>query len=274
MRRPRSHRGHAFGRASPGGFSGATVVIPNFWDPQGERTAPPAIAGIRFITSDDYPPFNFTDADERLVGFDVDLARAICEHLAVPCTLQVRPFEDLVSALGDDRADAAIAGIAITAEARRSVAFGDVYLRLPARFVERRSNVFDISAEALTGRRVGVITGTAHEAYLTTFFSEADIRGYASAEAARTALRQGEVDALFGDGLQLSFWLDGLDAGDCCVFAGGPYLEAAYFGEGLAIAVKRDESDILAAINAALAAIYADGTYAGIYLRYFPLSFF
>ena len=128
--------------------------------------------------------------------------------------------------------------------------------------------------ELLAGRRVAVITGTAHEAYLRTFFPETDIRGYADAEAARTALRQGEVDALFGDGLQLSFWLEGLDAGNCCVFAGGPYLEEAYFGEGLAVAVKPDEPEIVAAINAALAAIYADGTYAGIYLRYFPLSFF
>lgn len=253
---------------------GAAVVIPNFWDPQGERSPAPAIAGIRFVTSDDYPPFNFTDAEGRLVGFNVDLARAICEHLNVPCTMQVRPFEDLAAALADDRADAAIAGIAITAEARQGVAFSDVYLRLPARFVERRSNRFDISVEGLAGRRVGVVSGTAHEAYLRTFFPEADIRGYDDADAARSALRQGEVDALFGDGLQLSFWLEGIDAGDCCVFAGGPYLEAAYFGEGLAVAVKPDETDILAAINAALAAIYADGTYAGIYLRYFPLSFF
>jgi polar amino acid transport system substrate-binding protein len=250
------------------------VVIPNFWDPQAERTPAPAIDGIRFTTADDYPPFNFTDADGRLVGFNVDLARAICEQLGIPCTIQVRPFEDLVGALADDRADAAIAGIAISAETRQSVAFSDVYLRLPARFVERRGLPFDISVAALAGRRVAVVEGTAHEAYLRAFFPDADIRAYADAETARAALRQGEVDALFGDGLQLSFWLEGIDAGGCCLFAGGPYLDPAFFGEGFAVAVKPDEPDILAAINAALRAINANGTYAGIYLRYFPLSFF
>ncbi len=254
--------------------AGNAVVIPNFWDPQVERTPPPAIAGIRFITTDDYPPFEFTDAEGRLVGFNIDLARAICEELAIPCTMQVRPFEDLVAALADNRADAAIAGIGISAEARQSVTFSDVYLRLPARFAERRSLPFDISVEGLAGRKVAVVEATAHEAYLRAFFADADIRIYADAESARAALRQGDVDALFGDGLQLSFWLDGIDAADCCVFAGGPYLEPAFFGEGLAIAVRPGAGDVIDAINTALRDIYASGIYAGIYLRYFPLSFY
>ena len=252
------------------------VVIPNFWDPtmRADRDDVEPFDGIRFVTSDNFPPFNFTNADGRLIGFHIDLARAICEELEVPCTMQVRPFEDLVETLTTDRADAAIAGIAISAGTQREINFSDVYLRLPARFVVRRGLPLEISASALAGQRIAVVAGTAHQAYLETFFASSEAVLFENAEAARSALRSGEAEILFGDGLQLSFWLQGLTAGECCMFAGGPYLEAAFFGPGMAIAVAPEQAAILAGINEALRSIYTDGTYAGIYLRYFPVSFY
>ncbi|MHA1559748.1 MAG: transporter substrate-binding domain-containing protein [Alphaproteobacteria bacterium] len=248
--------------------------IPNFRDTRAERTQPPSIEGIRFTTSDDFPPFNFTDASGRLVGFNVDLARAICEELVVPCTIQARPFEDLLAAIADDRADAAIAGIAITVDIRRAVDFSDVYLRLPARFVVRQNELPDISADGLSGRGVAVVVDTSHEAFLRAFFHDAMIVSFENAEEARTALKEHEVDAFFGDGMQLAFWLEGSESENCCVFAGGPYLESAFFGQGLAIAVRPDRPDMVAAVNASLQAINAKGIFAELYLRYFPLSFY
>src|SRR5438128_227146 len=72
------------------------VTIPNFWDPKRrvERPAAGAVQAIRFVTTDDFPPFNFLDADGHLTGFNVDLARAICTELAIRCTIQARPFDD------------------------------------------------------------------------------------------------------------------------------------------------------------------------------------
>src|SRR6185312_10517640 len=97
-----------------------------------------AVPAIRFITTDDFPPFNFLDAQGHLIGFNVDLARAICAELTIPCTIQARPWADLAGALANKNADAIIAGLAVTAEARASLDFSDVYLRSPARFVVRR----------------------------------------------------------------------------------------------------------------------------------------
>lgn len=74
--------------------------------------------------------------------------------------------------------------------------------------------------------------------------------------------------------MQLSFWLQSDDAGGCCAFAGGPYLESRFFGEGLAIAVPRDRENLRQAIDAALAALYEKGIYSELYLRYFPVGFF
>lgn len=254
----------------------AEVVIPNFWDPaiRTARPAPGAIQAIRFVTTDDFPPFNYIDGGGRLTGFNVDFARAICEELAIECTVQIRSWADLSPSLTQNNADAAIAGIAISADARQTLGFSNVYLRFPARFAVRRGLAIEISADMLAGRRIAVANGSAHEAYLQTYFPGALAVPFASAEAAYGALRSGQADAAFGDGLQLSFWLQGATAGDCCEFAGGPFLDSHYFGEGLAVAVRAGDTVLAAAINAAMEALYERGTYAELYLRYFPLGFF
>lgn len=252
----------------------SAVTVPNFWDSMQRPAAVDntGINGIRFVTSDDFPPFNFTDPGGRLTGFNVDLARAICEVIAVPCTIQTWPFDDLLIALLTDRADAAIAGIEISAAARDVVLFSDVYMTFPARFVVRQS--LPLTIDTLAQRTVAVVVGSAHEAFLTAFFPAADIATYPTEAAARLALRTGDVDLLFGDGMRLSFWLQGMTAGNCCQFSGGAYFDPRYFGLGMAVAVAPDRPDIQTAINAALRQIQASGQYASIYLRYFPVSFF
>jgi polar amino acid transport system substrate-binding protein len=252
------------------------VVIPNFWDPAIRTARPPpgTIRTIRFVTTDDFPPFNYLDGGGRLSGFNVDLARAICDELAVECTVQVRSWDDLVPALTLNAADAAIAGVAISSAARQTLGFSNVYLRFPGRFAVRRGLAIEISAASLSGRRIAVAAGSAHEAYLATYFPGALAVPYATPEAAYAALRSGQADAAFGDGLQLSFWLQGATAGDCCEFAGGPFLDSHFFGEGLAVAVRSGDAVLAAAINAAMEALYERGIYAELYLRYLPIGFY
>ncbi len=254
-----------------------TVTVPNFWDPKRRVERPPAgaVQALRFVTTDDFPPFNFLDADGRLTGFNIDLARAICAELGIGCTIQARPFDNLVASVLGENADAAIAGIAISGEARAALDFSDVYLKSPARFVVRRDiPAISFTPEGLKGKTLAVVARTAHEAYLAAFFPEVERKLYPTADDARKALKDGEVDAHFGDGMQLSFWLQSELAAGCCAFAGGPYLEARFFGQGFAIAVPRDATDIRRAINAALESIHTKGVYAELYLRYFPVGFF
>lgn len=272
-----SHVAAAQTAAAANGSADKTVVIPDFWDPRRrvERPPPGVVQALRFITTDDFPPFNFLDSDGHLTGFNVDLARAICAELAIPCTIQARAFAELPDRLASKAADAAIAGIAVTAEARAKVDFSDVYLRTPARFVVRKDETeFTVTPAGLKGKTIGVVEHTAHEAYLAAMFPEVARKIYPTPDAAREALAKGEVDAHFGDGLQLSFWLQSPASNGCCVFAGGPYLEQRFFGQGYAIAVAKGATDTKRAINAALQAIYEKGVYADLYLRYFPVSFF
>ena len=262
---------------APPAVSPPSVTIPDFWDPRQriERPTAAAVPSIRFLTTDDFPPFNFLDDRGQLTGFNVDLARAICSELMIPCTIQARAFDDLTPHLADKSADAVIAGIAITADSRATVDFSDVYLRLPARFVVRKADAgAAMTPAALKGKTIAVVGGTAHAAYLATMFPGIIAKAYPSPDAARAALKSGEADATFGDGEELSFWLQSDAAAGCGAFAGGPYLDANYSGEGSANAVPKGANDLRNALNAALQAMYEKGVFADLYLRYFPVGFF
>ena len=167
-----------------------SVVVPGFWDPRRrpERPDLSRIQTIRFLTDLDYPPFDYAGPDGNPAGFNVDLARRICDEIKVSCTIQARPFDTLLDALNDNRGDAVIASIAPTAETRRRADFSDPYYRTPARFVARAdSPLGDVLPERLEGMKIAVIAGTAHEAFLKEMFTEAEIRPYPNAEAARDA---------------------------------------------------------------------------------------
>jgi polar amino acid transport system substrate-binding protein len=251
------------------------LTVPGFWDPRRrpERPDLTRIAQVRFLTENDYPPFDFPGPDGNPAGFNVDLARMICEELKVTCTVQARRFDTLIAALGDNHGDAIIASLAPSPALRERVDFSDPYYRSPARFVAlRESKLGDIAPERLEGKKIAVVAGTSHEAYAKTFFTEAETKSYPTAEAAREALRRAEADLLFGDGIQLAFWLNGTDSGNCCEFRGGPFTESRYFGEGVGIAVRRGNDTLRQGLNWALFRLWERGRFTDLWLRYFPIS--
>ena len=251
------------------------VRVPGFWDPRRRPEKPDLsrISVIRFLTEVDYPPFNYAGQDGNPQGFNIDLARLLCEELKLPCTIQMRRFETLIPALNANQGDAAIASIAATPDLRAKVDFTDSYYRTPARFVAKRdSPIQDPLPERLEGKKVAVVAGTAHEAYLKALFTEVEVRPYPNADASRAALRRGEVDLLFGDAISLAFWLNGTDSENCCAFRGGPYTDNRYFGEGIGIAVRKGNEVIRLALNWALFRVWEQGRFTDLWLRYFPVS--
>lgn len=254
-------------------------VIPHFWDSR-ERLAKPDLTNvrrIRFLTTVDFPPFNFLDKSGRLSGFNVDLARALCSELNIldKCQIQALPWNELPDALAKRQGDAIIAGIAVTPQSRKTYAFSRSYLRFPARLaVARQSMIAEPIYREIIGKRIGVIAGSAHQRMFAAYFRGAVAAPYDNADAMRTDLKSGKIEGIFGDGMRLAFWLSGTDSADCCRFAGGPYLSAHYLGEGMSIAVRPDDQSLLAALNYALHEIGVKGVFSDLYLRYFPVSFY
>jgi polar amino acid transport system substrate-binding protein len=249
--------------------------VPGFWDPRRRPDRPDLsrITVIRFLTETDYPPFNFTGPDGNPAGFNVDLARLLCEEIKVTCTIQMRRFETLLDAIASNRGDAIIASLAVTPQIRARVDFTDPYYRAPARFVSQKNAVMpEVRPEYLEGKKVGAIAGSSHEAYLKTMFTDAVLTSYPNDDALRQALRRGDVDFIFGDAISLAFWINGTDSADCCAFSGGPFVESRYFGEGIGIAVRKGNDTLRQALNWALFRLWEKGRYTDLWLRYFSVS--
>jgi polar amino acid transport system substrate-binding protein len=261
------------------GANAQNVLIPNFWDPN-ERFVKPDLTSkprIKFLTTTDFPPFNFIDRKKRLSGFNVELARAICAELEVlsKCQIQALPWDELEKAMAEGEGEAIIAGLAISAESRAKYSFSRTYLQIPGRFITRKDvNFQEPIYDALFKKTVGVVDQSEHHKYFSLTFGERAFKAYQTRQLAFNALKAGEIDAVFTDALSASFWLASSAADDCCNFSGGPYLSETHFGLGLAIATAKNDSDLVAGFDYALKAINDKGIFKELYLRYFPLGLF
>lgn len=255
------------------------VDLPILFDTR-ERIAKPDLAGIvrlRFLTTVDFPPFNFIDQTGKLAGFHVDLVREICRELALTekCQIQAVTFPELEKALTDGNGEAVAAGVAVTPELRQRFAFSRPFMRLPARFaVAKKAAPAGETAAALDGKTVGVVAASAHEAMLKAFFPRVRAEAFADRAALLAALKDGKVAAIFGDGMQLAFWTSGSESAGCCRLFDGPYLSERFLGEGMTIMLRKEDAVLAGAIDHALLALSRNGRLQEIYLRYFPVNLY
>lgn len=257
-----------------------TGAMLNMADPN-ERLSKPDLTTLprfRVLTTADFPPFNFVDQTNRLGGFHVDLAREICRELAIEakCQIQAVPFNDLQSTLEAGNGEAVIAGVAVSPLLRQKFAFSHPYLMLPARFVTSRKAGLQGSADAaLAGKPVGVVAGTSHEKMLSAFFPKAKPMPFDDQDAMLTALKEGKVEAVFGDGLRLPFWTASAASEKCCELFDGPYISERYLGEGLTVMTRKaGPVSVVAAVDFALSQLARKGKLQEIYLRYFPNGYY
>ena len=249
-------------------------TLPYHSDPSARDLVPnlAAVPNIRFLTTADFPPFNYRDKSGELIGFNVDLARAICADLTITCTIQAWPWEQAGKALEDGQGDALIAGVAMTNDNGALYDFSDIYLMLPGRFVTLKPASASFDPKSLAGKNVAVRKGSAHEEFLHRYLSDAKAVEFDTETAALEAVRDKKVDAYFGDAMRASFWFN--DNPDCCSFAGPPYFRSDLFGAGLSVAIAPGHDAARQAIDYSLIRLKKDGTLDELYLRWFPVGFY
>lgn len=219
---------------------------------------------IRFATEASYPPFEFVDANNQIKGFDVDLANALCKEMNATCTFTNQAFDSLIPSLKFRRFDAVMAGMDITPEREKQVLFSKPYYENSALFIAQKGKVADVAA--LKGKRVGVQNGTTHQKYLTDKQSDITTVPYDSYQNAILDLKNGRIDAVFGDTAVVNEWLK---QNQNLTAVGEKVTDKAYFGTGLGIAVRQNNSALQQKFNAALDKVKADGTYKTIYSKWF-----
>ncbi|RNM24459.1 arginine ABC transporter substrate-binding protein [Dickeya undicola] len=219
---------------------------------------------IRFATEASYPPFESVDASNQIVGFDVDLANALCKQIQATCTFSNQAFDSLIPGLKFRRYDAVIAGMDITPERQQQVTFTQPYYENSALFIAQKGKLADVAA--LNGKRVGVQNGTTHQKYLLDKHKDITVVPYDSYQNAVLDLKNGRLDAVFGDTAVVNEWLkqnDNLDS------VGAKVTDKDYFGIGLGIAVRQNNDELVKKFNDALNKIKQDGTYQTIYKKWF-----
>lgn len=248
--------------------------LPNHADPDAREMLPSLapIPAIRFLTTADFPPFNFRDANGELIGYNIDLAKRICTEVNVACTIQAWPWDQAADALADNQGDALIAGLAVSSDTAKRFDFSATYIALPGRFVTRSDAVKNFDIGGLKDKRVAVRADSAHAKFLARYIPDAKAVPFDSEIAALEAVRDNQADAYFGDAMRAAFWLN--EHLDCCSFAGDAYFRPAIFGEGLTIAVPAGQDAVRHAIDWALVRLQESGALDELYLRWFPVGFY
>lgn len=219
---------------------------------------------IRFAAEASYPPFEFMDAQNKMQGFDIDLANTICTQIKATCTFSNQSFDSLIPSLKFKRIDAVISGMDITPERQKQVDFSQPYYDNSALFIAEKGKVADVAA--LKGKRVGIQNGTTHQKYLMDKHPELTPVPYDSYQNAILDLKNGRIDAVFGDTAVVNEWLK---QNPNLAPVGSKVTDADYFGSGLGIAVRKGNSKLLEQFNQALNQLKQDGTYQTIYDKWF-----
>jgi polar amino acid transport system substrate-binding protein len=218
------------------------------------------------------PPFSSIDPDQGPAGFDVAIAKALCDRIKARCDFVPAARGALLGDLQTRRSDAVVASLAITDERRKTVDFTDKYYTLTARFaVARTSGLTDVSIDTLRGKMIGAVEGSTFATYLTDIYGAkgAIIKLYHTDAEAESDLRSGHVSAVFGSSIQLYRWFEDGPGGRCCRFVGPEIRSPKILGDGAGIAIRKEDGDLRELFNKALADILRDGTYEKINAMYF-----
>ena len=227
---------------------------------------------IVFGTDATYPPFESLDAGGKFTGFDIDITNALCDHMKVKCTFVNQDFDGIIPALQAKKFDAIISSMSITPEREKIVDFTNkIYNTPPAIAIPKDSTLKEATDEALKGKTIGAQSSTTHANYASAHLKDAELKLYPSADEYKLDLSNGRIDAAIDDVVVLSEWVKS-DAGNCCKMLGTLKSDPVINGVGAGIAIRKGDTALKDKLNAAIAAIRADGTYKKIQDKYFDFD--
>lgn len=226
------------------------------------------IETIRFATEPTYPPFEYVDVSGNVQGFDIDIAKAICHEMRVRCTFSTQSFNSLIPSLKFGKFDAIIAAISVTTERKKEVDFTQPYYEPSASFVSMKSS--DLSLVSILTLPIGVQQGSTFEKYLREKYNNSlNLKIYISIQDALLDLMAGRISSVLTDTPIAKAWMQ---KNNQYMIVGKPIIDHAYFGNGYAIAVKKNNVNLIYRMNKALTEIKKNGIYQKIIEKHFNLS--
>lgn len=228
---------------------------------------------VTLLTDQEFAPFSFLDAQGKMVGLSVDIARMACVEARLTCEIKALPFSDLVPALVRGEGDAIISGLRSTPELLAKIVMTRPYYFSGARFIIRLGMPFETpDIRSLAGRRIGYVKATSHQAFLEGFYDRSALTPFGSEMELFEALRTGKLDAAFADSLHADYWLKGTTSRSCCASLGKVFFDRTSFTRGLSFYVRQDRETLRALLDYALDQMEESGETAKIMAHYLPAS--
>lgn len=230
---------------------------------------------LRLGTEGAYPPFNFVTPEGKVAGFDVDVGLELCKRIGAECEVVAQDWDGIIPGLIASKYDFIIASMFITEERKQQVSFTNPYYKAAmTHVVAKDSGIAEFTNDALKGKVVGAQSGTTQADYAVQMYPDADVRLYPTQDEASLDMASGRLDVMVGDMLPLLDFVEKTEDGKCCQLAGEPITDPAFVGEGVGIAVRKEDNDLRERLNKALDEIRADGTYQAINDKYFSIDIY
>ena len=211
---------------------------------------------LTVATSPDFPPFESLEGD-AVVGIEPDIMKLICDKLGVEAEFVQMDFDSVLIGIQAAKYDCAMSGITVTPDRQKNMLFTDAYYNAAQVIVVAEGSPITGKAD-LAGKVASVQTGTTAESGCQD--AGIDVQAFAANADAKAALTTGKVDAWVVDNLTA---MQMVEAGDGLVI-----LEEKMTEEPYAFAFAMGSEDLVAAINAALNELVADGTVESIFASY------
>ncbi|RPH43015.1 MAG: ABC transporter substrate-binding protein [Desulfobulbaceae bacterium] len=228
---------------------------------------------VRVAIEGAYPPFSQITPEGKLIGFDVDIAVALCNAMGAEPVLVTQDWDGMIPGLLARKYDTIIASMSITEERLQKVDFSKKYYQTPAKFMAKKGLFSTFSQDALKGKTVGVQRETVHDKYLTDIYGkDVTIKRYGSLDEAYLDVDAGRLDILMADSVALMDGFLSKEKGKGYEFIGPDMVDPKWFGPGIGAALRKEDTDLKEKLNAAIDKIRADGTYDAIQKKYFSFD--
>ncbi|MFZ6047047.1 transporter substrate-binding domain-containing protein [Pseudomonas sp. CR3202] len=247
---------------------------------------------IQIATEGVYEPWNRTLPDGSFDGFEPEMAKVLCERMQVRCKIVAQDWDGLIPGLRAGKFDVVMDALAISEERRKVIDFSRPYTKAPATFIALQSSGVDLGRgtlhlrgkpeldtpavddlrNRLKGKLIGIVSGTVYSKFIHEQFGEvATIREYKTPPEPLMDLKNGRVDVVFED---LGFLAGEMQrASDSGLVLVGPAINGPIWGEGEAFGIRKDEPELKARLDAAIASLIADGTISELSRKWFKHDF-
>ena len=212
-------------------------------------------------TNATFPPYEFVNDEGKIVGIDAEIAEAIAEKLGMELEIKDMEFDSLLTAVQSNTIDVALAGMTVTDERKLAVNFSETYATGVQVIIVNADSAIK-TVDDLTGKKIGVQTGTTGDIYCTDEFGQENVKQYQNGALAVAALKNNQVDCVVIDNEPAKNFVKANE--------GLKILETEYAVEDYAAAISKENTELLEKFNKALSELKADGTVDRIIKKYIP----